>query len=411
MRAGRIHYAWIVTVASAGIMAACSLSVYTFGVFLEPLTRDFGWERGPLSLAPSIAYLAAGFLAIATGKLSDKYGPRILASVGGALMGAGFALMSRISTLRDTYIFWGLFMGLAFGCFIAPLVSTIPRWFVQKRGIAVGILAAGFGVGAIVSPLLAQTLISAHGWQWAFRILGLVAPAIIIPLAQFVRKSPAQVGLRPYGEPDDAQSQDVTAPIEGLSLGQAVRGVSFWLFGAIGFLWFFCLQAIVVHIIPHATASGIAEIAAASILSIMAACSVVSRASMGFMADRLGARKALALCLTLSTLALAWLLFAREIWSFYMFAIVFGLAYGGIVTLATLVPAELFGTKSLGMVIGALMLYNTIGGAGGAPSAGYVYDAAGSYRAVLPVLAVASGITVLLAVILLRYTSRTRRGA
>ena len=275
MGAGHIHYAWVVTAASAGIMAACSLSVYTFGVFLEPLIEDFGWERGPLSLAPSIAYLVSGFLAIATGRLADKYGPRALASLGGTLMGAGFILMSRVGTLRDTYVFWGLFMGLAFGCLIAPLVSTIPRWFVQRRGLAVGILAAGFGVGAIISPLLAQALIAAHGWQGAFTrpgaftILGVVSWAIIIPLAQLLRKSPAQVGLRPYGEPDAVRSEGVTAPAEGLSLGQALRGVSFWLFGAIEFLWFFCLQAVVVHIVPHATARGMGEIAAASILSIM----------------------------------------------------------------------------------------------------------------------------------------------
>jgi len=409
MRAGRIHYGWIVTLASAGIMATCSLSVYTFGVFLKPLIENFQWDRGPLSLAPSITYLVAGFLAIATGKLSDKYGPRILASLGGVMMGAGFVLMSRISTLRDTYVFWGLFMGLAFGCFIAPLVSTIPRWFVQKRGIAVSILATGFGLGAIVSPLLAQMLISAHGWQKAFVILGVVAWAVIIPLAQFVRKSPAQVGLRPYGELDDGQSEAIEVSMEGLSLGEAVRGASFWLYGAIGLLWFFCLQAIVVHIIPHATASGVTEIAAASILSIIAGCSVASRASMGFIADRLGARQALSLCLILSTLALAWLIFAQEMWAFYVFAIAFGLAYGGVIPLATLVPTELFGTKSLGMVIGALMLYSTIGGAGGAPFAGYVYDTTGSYRTVLPVLAAISVITALLGVILLKYRGKARQ--
>jgi len=406
MRSGRIHYGWIVTLASAGIMATCSLSVYTFGVFLEPLLEHFRWDRGPLSLAPSIAYLVAGFLAIATGKLSDRYGPRILASVGGVMMGAAFMLMTQVSTLRDAYIFWGLFMGLAFGCFIAPLVSTIPRWFVQKRGMAVGILATGFGLGAVISPLLAQMLISAYDWRKAFLILGVIAWALILPLAQLVRKSPAQVGLRPYGEHDDGQDQAGEVAVEGLSLGQAVRGISFWLYGAIGFLWFFSLQAIVVHIVPHATASGITEIAAASILSIMAGCSVISRASIGFIADRLGARRTLSLCLILSTLAFAWLIFAQEIWAFYIFAIVFGLAYGGVIPLATLVPAELFGTRSLGMVIGGLMLYNTIGGAGGAPFAGYVYDTTQSYRVVLPVLFAVSVITAVLGVILLKYRGR-----
>ena len=132
---------------------------------------------------------------------------------------------------------------------------------------------------------------------------------------------------------------------------------------------------------------------------------------MGFMADMLGARKALVLCLVLSTLALAWLIFAGEIWSLHIFAVAFGLAYGGIVTLATLVPAELFGTKSLGIVIGALMLYGTIGGAGGAPFAGYVYDTVHTYHAVLPVLALVSGITVLLAIILLRHRGKPGQSA
>ena len=129
----RVHYGWIVAFASAGIMATCSLSVYTFGVFVEPLTEYFQWERGPLSLAPSIAFLVARTLAMVTGRLSDNYGPRILATLGGIMMGAGFVLMSGVDTLTETYVFWGLFMGVAFGCFVSPLVSTVPRWFVQKK--------------------------------------------------------------------------------------------------------------------------------------------------------------------------------------------------------------------------------------------------------------------------------------
>jgi sugar phosphate permease len=378
---------------SAGIMATCSLSVYTFGVFLA-LEAAFGWNRGPLSLAPSIAFLVAGFLAMGTGKLSDKHGPRVLVSLGGAMMGAGFVLMSRVSALRDTYIFWGLFMGLAFACFISPLSSTIPRWFAQKRGIAVSIQTTGFGIGAVVSPLLAQTLISTYGWQKAFVVLGVVAWVTIIPLAQLIKKSPADMGQRPYGESEDAEDQAAEVALEGLSLAQAVRGLSFWISGAIWFLWFFCLQAIAVHI---------------SILSVIAGCSVVSRASMGFISDKLGARQALSLCLVLATLALVWLIFAREIWAFYVFAIAFGLAYGGIIPLVTLVPSELFGTKSLGVIIGALMLYSTIGGAGGSPFAGYVFDTTGSYQAALPVLAVISLLAALLGVVLAKHAGRKTR--
>ena len=402
----RVHYGWIVAFASAGIMATCSLSVYTFGVFVEPLTEYFQWERGPLSLAPSIAFLVAGALAMITGRLSDKYGPRILATLGGTMMGAGFVLMSRVDTLTETYVFWGLFMGVAFGCFVSPLVSTVPRWFVQKRGVAVSILATGFGVGAIVSPLLAHALLATRRWQEAFLILGIVAWAVIVPLAQLVRKSPYQVGQRPYGESDNGDDDALESSVEGVSLRQAMRSAPVWIYGTLGLLFFFCLQAIVVHIVPHATASGIPEVAAAGMLSVIAGCSVLSRASAGFVSDKFGPRPAFSLCLILSTLALGWLIFAGEIWAFYLFAVVFGLAYGGVVPLATLVPSELFGTKSLGVIIGALMLYHTIGGAGGAPFAGYMYDTTGSYDAVLPVLAVVSLIAAVLGVVLVRYRGK-----
>jgi len=405
----RVHYGWIIAFVSAGIMATCSLSVYTFGVFLEPLEAHFGWNRGPLSLAPSISYLVAGVLAIGTGKLSDRYGPRVLVSAGGLMMGAGFVLMSQISQLRDAYVFWGLFMGLAFGCFIAPLISTIPRWFVQKRGMAVSIQTTGFGIGAVISPLLAQTLISSYDWKTAFIVLGVISWAAIIPLAQFIRRSPADMGQRPYGEREEVEDGDVDIAGEGLSLAQAVRGSQFWVTGAIWFLWFFSLQAIAVHIVPHAADMGIPKIAAASILSLIAGLSIVSRASMGVLSDRLGARRALVLCLVLATLALVWLIFVREMWAFYVFAIAFGLAYGGIIPLASLVPAELFGTKSLGVIIGALMLYSTIGGAGGSPFAGYVFDITRSYQSVFPVLAVICFVALLLAVVQMRQgTTKSR---
>jgi len=405
----RIHYGWIVALASAGIMATCSLTVYTFGVFLDPLTSDFGWDRGPLSLAPSISYMVAGLLAMVTGRLSDKYGARILATVGGVMMGAGFLLMTRVTALIDTYIFWGLFMGTAFGCFISPLLSTIPRWFVQRRGVAVSIPATGFGLGAIISPLLAQMLISRYGWQSAFFVLGIIAWVVIIPLAQLIRKSPEQMGWKPYGEFDAVGGETPARSPEGASLREAVRSVPFWVYGGVTFLWFFCLQAIVVHIIPHATASGIPQIAAAGILSVIAGCSVISRASIGFVADKLGAKRSLTLCLVVATLALGWLIITRELWAFYVFAVAFGLAYGGVIPLATLVPSELFGTKSLGVILGALMLYSTVGGAGGAPFAGYVFDTTGSYDATLPILAVVSLIALLLAIVLLKRRSPQAR--
>ncbi|MFC2016593.1 MFS transporter [Chloroflexota bacterium] len=398
-----VHYGWVIAIAGAGIQSAHALSVYTFGVFLRPLTMEFGWERGALSVAASLAGVEMGFLAIITGKLSDKYGPRVLVTFGGVMLGTAFLLMTQINSLWQVYLFWGLCIGIAASCSIVPILSTIPRWFIRKRGVAISIIATGFGLGAMISPLLAQLLISSYGWKQSFMILGIVAWIIIIPLAQLMRQNPRQMGLRPYGEGEDTIDKETEDSAEGLTFAEALKTAHFWIFGAIQFFWFFCLQTIVVHITPHAIDLGIPEIAAASILSVIAGSSVIARFSMGFISDKLGSRLALSLCLILSTLALLWLLFASEIWAFYLFAITFGLAYGGFIPLLTVLPSELFGVRSLGVILGAFMLYSHIGSAGGAPLAGFIFDTSGNYRLALIICVIFCTITAILGVILLRY--------
>jgi sugar phosphate permease len=217
----RIHYGWVIVLAGAGIMSATSFASYTFGVFLKPLILDFGWERGPLSLVPSIILLLWGLSSIITGKLCDMYGPRVLCTLGGIFLGAGFILTAHVTTLVQVYLFWGLLPGLSIGCCITPIVTTIPRWFTQKTGLAVGIPFAGVGAGALVSPLLAQMLTTAFGWRNAFIILGIVALVIMIPLAQLLRKDPAQMGRKAYGETVDIQNNITVDRNQGLTLSEA----------------------------------------------------------------------------------------------------------------------------------------------------------------------------------------------
>jgi sugar phosphate permease len=402
----RIHYGWVVVIAGAIVMSACSLALFTFGVFLRPLTLEFGWERGPLSLATSITFMVAGLISIGVGKLCDRYGPRIFITLGGIIMGAGFLLMAQVTSLIQVYIFWGLFLGIAQSCCSLTVLSTIPRWFVQKRGIAISIPFAGFGVGSIISPLLAQILISAFDWRNALIALGIIAWIITIPTAQLIRKEPADMSLKPYGESVDSEGNNTGNWNKGLSLTEAMRTLPFWIFGTIDFMWLLCQQTVVVHIVPHAIDKGITELVAAGILSILAGFTVAGKLSMGFVSDKLGARQSLILFLVLGTLALVWFFFAKEIWSFYLFAFAIGFAIGGTKPLEMLVPAELFGVKSMGAIFGALLLYGTIGGALGPAFAGYMFDTTGSYNTVLIALAVISMIASGLALVLLKFKNK-----
>ncbi len=404
-----LYYGWVLVAIAAGILATQSLVFLTFGVFLTPLTAEFNWERGALSGALSICMLLIGLFGILSGRLSDKYGPRILVTVGGLLVGTGLLLMSQVGILWQVYLIWGLFIGIGGSCCFIPVTSTIPRWFVKHRGTAIGITFAGFGLGGIIAPPLAQWLIYAYGWRQAFLILGLVTLIIIIPLAQFMKHSPQRSGLKPYRESEAIEDSQSTSPArEELSLAQAIKTGGFWIFGLTMFCIFFTIQTIIVHITPYAIDIGISAIVAASILSIISAISVIGRLSIGFISNRIGSGLALSACLIMITLAAIWLQFAKGTWTFYLFAVLFGLAFGGIVPLQTIVPAELFGIKFLGAIMGGLMLLGTTGGALGPPLAGSIFDITRSYSLAFIICIILGGVSVLLNLILLRYRGKKR---
>ena len=400
-----LYYGWVMVILAVFMLPAQGLAFYSFGIFLMPLTLEFNWERGALSAAFSMMMLVNGGLAILAGRLADKYGPRLLLTVSGLLFGLGFLLMSQVSSLGQVYLIWGIIMGVAFSGGFIPVVSAIARWFTKQRGLAMGLTVAGYGLGGIISPPLAQWLISSYGWQQAYVILGLITLIIIIPLAQFMKHSPQRIGLKPYGEDEAVTLEDkhsLASDAGGLSLAETIKTGRFWSFGLIMFGFMFSLGLLVVHIAPYAVDIGISAMVAASIVSIFGGTSIIGRFLTGFISDKVGARRALVACVTALTLALIWLLFAREIWMFYVFAVIFGIAYGGIVPLSTLVPAELFGLKFLGIISATALLLGTIGGAIGAPIAGSIFDATGSYNLALLICVIIGALAIILSLILLK---------
>ena len=349
--------------------------LYAFGVFLKPLTEEFGWDRGALSAAYSMSVLLGGGLGILSGRLTDRYGPRPIVTAGGLLTGIAFFLMSQVSSLWHVYLIWGVLMGLGFSFCLIPVMVIVPKWFIKRRGIASGLVMTGMGLGGVVTPPLAQWLISASGWRWSFIILGVITLVIIVPVAQFMKHSPQRAGLKPYGEDETTEGeQPYSSTMDGLSFNQAIRTNRFWIFGLILASFFFCFGTILVHIVPHANDVGIPAITAASIVSIAAGISIISRLGTGYIADKVGGIRALLACITLITLALIWLLFTTETWMFYVFAVIFGLSYGGLVTLLPVITAELFGVVSLGVILGGLTFVGTIGEALGPPISGSIFD-------------------------------------
>jgi len=380
-----------------------AMRVYTFGVFLVPMTTYFNWGRGALSGATAVGVPVGAVANIISGRLSDRYGPRLLVTTFGLVTATGYILLSQVGSLWQVYLIMGLLMPIGMSGCLVPVMSTIARWFHKKRATAMGIAMTGFALGAVIWPPITQWLISSYDWQWAFVALASVTALVAIPAAQFMRHSPQRAGLLPYGEnaPVEGERESSLAD-RGLSPREAVKTRHFWLWGPILLCFFFCLDLIVTHIIAYALDTGVPAMVAAATLSIIAGISIIGRLSGGTISDRVGLRKMASGSLVLVTLSLITLFSNQGSWSFYAFTLIFGLGYGLFIVMESAMPAELFGAKSLGTIMATLGLFAMTGSATGRTLAGAIFDITGSYQVAFLLCVILAVTSVILSLILIK---------
>jgi len=381
-------YGHVIVLICFFIMLLAFGTFYGFGVFFKPLSTEFGWTRTATSGAYSLAAFLSGLLAIVMGKLTDRFGPRIVMTFCGFLLGLGYLLMSQVSSIWQLYLFYGVVIGVGMSGFFVPPLSTVARWFVKRRGIMTGFVVAGIGIGTLVIPPIANWLISRWGWDTAYLLIGAVALVFIILAAQFLRLDPSQMGLLPDGEKKEAASLKLSAP--GFSFRKAVASWQLWVLFAILFCFGYCLHTIVAHIANYATDIEISAAVAASILAVVGGLSILGRVATGSITDRVGSKPPLVVNLILMSGALFWLVATGELWTLYLFAVIFGFAYGGLAAMESPIVAELFGLSSHGVIMGVSSFGFTVGGAVGPVVAGRIFDVFGSYQIAFLICAVVS---------------------
>jgi len=290
----------------------------------------------------------------------------------------GLLLMSQIKDVWQLYLFYGFVVGAGMGGgFVAPL-STVARWFARRRGIMTGIVIGGVGIGTLIVPPVATWLISIFAWRNSYLIVGGFILVVGLLAAQLLRRDPAKMGLMPYGE-GKVGEQRFAAP-EGLVLSEAVRTKRFWMTAIAYFCLGYSLYSINMHLVPNITDLGISPATAASILAVVGALFAAGCIGLGSATDRLGSRQVLVLCFALSAASVLSLVLIREVWMFYLFAVVYGVGSGGGAPVMSTLTAELFGMKSHGAIFGILSLSFAIGGAIGPFLTGYLFDVTGSYQ-------------------------------
>ncbi|HSB71232.1 MAG TPA: MFS transporter [Candidatus Methylomirabilis sp.] len=382
--ADRLHYAWIVTAVTCFALLGVAGVRSSFGVFVQPLQHEFGWDRASISVTAMLSMILYGALGPLAGRLADRYGPKWVLVVSILLAGLGALASSTMTRLWQFHVYYGLITSIgAGGAAMVTAAAMTSRWFAERRALVMGLAGAGVSAGQLIFLPLAAKLELAYGWRWSFAGLGLILIALVLPvtLALF-QNDPAERGLRPYGA---GTGRGITGGQDdagaATSLAEAVRHRGFWLLAGSFFVCGYTSTGLIgVHLIPHAVDHGFPKMVASGAMGLMGAMNVVGTTASGYICDRYGKRGPLAVYYFLRGLSLFFLLGVSNVAELNLFAILFGLNYISTVPATSTLTADLFGRRSVGMLFGWIFLSHQVGAALASYIGGLVYDVTGTYN-------------------------------
>jgi len=397
----RVFYGWFVVAGTFAVTFVGFGNAYSFGAFLPSLQHDFAASRGSVSLVFSLAGFFYFGLGVISGPLADRWGSRLLAVTGMILVAVGLALASVARSLTEVYAAYGLGVGLGIGCAYVPAVAAVQRWFSRRRGFASGLAVSGIGVGTLVMPPFVAFLIGLLGWRGTYLALGIFTLVVGVALASLIEDDPRGRGLAPDGELLSSGLQPT--PVTKAGVRSVVTSPRFiGLYGAC-FICSFGLFVPFVHLVPYALDHGVGQASAVLLIGAIGVGSTAGRFLLGDLADRLGRALSFLVMFVGMGLSFAIWLFSMSFWPLAVFALVFGVFYGGFVALAPAVVIDYFGAVNASSIIGILYTSVAFGTLIGPSAAGYAFDLSDSYT--LPI--VASGCAYALATAVLVLSAKT----
>jgi len=400
---GKISYRWVMAIAGMFVIFTSCNTNYSFGVFIKPLIDRFGWSRTTISIAVSIRSITTGITSPIVGNLSDKYGYKKFILIGIFIIGLSYLLLSRINNLWQLYLFLGVLGGISMAFCLIPILSIASKWFGHKAGLANGTILSGFSLGQMIVPPLATYLLLQYGWEVCCIVLGLT-PLVLGTIAWHFIRTPQNVihqqSTQLEKETTSEASETSPVKVDGYTLSAALHTPTLWLMFIILMTLAACFQMIATHIVIAAIDIGITPELAATILTLMGITNTLGRVLLGALAVKMGNKIVLSICLAVQALAMLILTNAGNLNTIYIAVSLYGLVYGGTSPIMPTLAVDLFGTKSIGSILGSINTSYTIGGAIGPFIAGYIFDVTRSYYAAFSSAAVALAMVFLLSLLL-----------
>ena len=383
MSPSRYFYGWWVTLAFA-VMVFVSAGVrHAVGPFLKPMVEDLHVDRGSFSLVIALGLFLYGAFMPWVGGLADRFGARIVTSIGCVLLAAALALTGQCQNLWQLALVYGLLASLGLSA-TGPVVANavVTRWFSRRRGTAVSILGSAAMTGmSLLVPVVAWLIITV-GWRMTYGLIGVFVLVVMLPLCLFVvRDSPEAMGLAPDGGAALAGSS-VAAPAQRTSTATALRTVAFWQLAGSFFTCGFSMSLVSSHGVPMLTDHGYSPIFASWIIGVLGASSIAFTLLLGGLSDRFGARPVLSGIYTGRAFIFAGLFLIRDNpLAILGVAIAGGLTLAGSMSMTSMLTADIYGRFSVGRILGVIFLVHQTGAALGSSLAGALYESTGSYAA------------------------------
>jgi len=377
---------WIVVVSAIGLgLGYAPIIVYSFGVFIKPLTQELHSNRASISLAFTLANLLQSVSSPLAGRLADRFGARrviLLSTVILAVLLVSSHLV--LAKLWDFYVFYGLLGFVGSGPAPIPYVKVISRWFDRRRGLALGLTMFGIGSGAILMPALAQRLIARLGWRSTYMVIGLLVLVVSVPVvAFFLKESPEEMGLLPDGAIAVRQAPEKQNTGEGMAWRDARRSKAFWLMVGAIFLVGASVHGCVVHLVPLLSDQGVSSNRVALATSLLGSALLIGRVGSGYLLDRFFAPR-VALCLFgAAACGIALLRMGAASGLVLLAVFLIGLGMGAEVDIIAYLVSRYFGLRAFGEVYGYAFASYVLAGALGPWFMGLGFDRSGSYGSVL----------------------------
>jgi len=380
-----IFWGWYIVVGAFLVMSVNYGARYCFGIFVKPLSGEHGWSHSVISLAATINMLIYSIGAIFVGRMLDKFAPRWIMTTGAIIAAAGFILTGFVNSPLTLYLAYGLLVGLgATGMGVVICSSSVGKWFIKMRGLAIGIATMGISFGIMTLTPLAGFLGRYFSWRAGMFILGAITLTVGVTVSQLLMRKthPEAYGLLPDGDKIPLPGQISAAPaVSKISLRIIFKDSRFWTIAISQSLIVMVIMSVFVHQVAYAVDNEINSIAAASSLAAISVTGFIGQFFFGWLSDRLrDAKYAYFLGISFLLCGMILLNYADNVRSLYLYAVIYGFGYGCIAPILPILIVDRFGRHTLGSIYGLLTFFIGFIGSLGPILGGIIYDHFGSYH-------------------------------